>query len=103
MEQFLRILEDVLTHSSLVFNTLLISLLAGLLPLLEKYVKRWFGKGVEETYSQKLKRLTTRLTNASLEMDNLLAELGSVARDRAASVERLDADLKKLAAHESEL
>jgi ABC-type transporter Mla subunit MlaD len=54
-------------------------------------------------YSEQLERLTDQLTRSSGEVDQLLAELGQVARERQADVAKLEGDLKSLADHEQQL
>lgn len=90
-----------------------INIIAGLLSLIgvvafsevsKNFVKQVFNRGEpEETYSQKLTRLTKSLVNSSSEVDNVLSELSQVARDRENAVHRLERELHQLENREKEL
>lgn len=82
--------------------SVVLSLLGGLLPFLERLVRRQF-RANEESYAEKLSRLTSGLVKASSEVDGLLKELAVVAKQRAEAAEQLDGELKRLEAHEQEL
>jgi len=54
-------------------------------------------------YGQRLAELTTNLTKSSREVDSVLEELATVARNREKAVQTLEADLAKLEGQEKEL
>src|SRR5436305_7833791 len=84
--------------------TLVLGLLAGLLPLVEKVLRQHFErKPPSESYSKKLESLTGSLVKASSEVDQLLADLAVVAKDRAVAAEKLQAELQQLEDHERQL
>jgi cell division protein FtsB len=59
-------------------------------------------KKKNETYGEKLTRLTGNLTQASTEVDLILKELSRVSIERAYAVQSLEEELKKLAEREQE-
>lgn len=85
----------------------LLSLVAGGIAsteLIRKLLHRLLGKPEpEKTYSQRLSELTHSLTNASSEVDSLLAELAQVAKDKEASVRSLEQGLTALEQKEQDL
>lgn len=83
--------------------SLVLGLLSGLLPLLERFLRKQLGREKEESYSDKLSRLTNSLQKASGEVDDLLKELASVATTRASAVADLEAQLRQLSNREQEL
>jgi septal ring factor EnvC (AmiA/AmiB activator) len=83
--------------------SLVLGLLSGLLPLLEKFLRKQLGREKEESYSDKLNRLTGSLQKASGEVDTLLKELASVAKTRATAVADLETQLRQLSDREQEL
>src|SRR6266508_1972859 len=66
-------------------------------PRLEKLFKK-----KNETYAEKLTRLTGSLTQASTEVDLILKELSRVSIERAYAVQRLEQELLKLAEREEQ-
>jgi hypothetical protein len=55
-----------------------------------------------ESYSDRLRGLTTGLTKASEEVDRVLEELAQVARDRETAVKKLESDLTSMEQEEEE-
>lgn len=92
---------------------ILVNVIAGVLSLVgaglfsevsKQFVTRIFKKGeTEETYSQKLARLTESLIKSSSEVDSVLVELAQVASDREKAVRKLEMDLRELEIREKEL
>jgi septal ring factor EnvC (AmiA/AmiB activator) len=104
MEDILGKIISTVRATDLFYISLVISLLSGLLPLIQNFLaKKVSGEAKLESYSEKLERLTRALLQSSEDMDKLLAELATVARDRATAVERLESDLQKLEDHEQQL
>lgn len=56
----------------------------------------WLKKKPEESYSERLTQLTSSLTKASAEVDNVLDELTKVARKREKAVNELEDGLSQL-------
>jgi hypothetical protein len=83
--------------------SLVLALIGGLLPLLEKFLRRKLGREKEEGYSEKLRRLTDSLQKASIEVDDLLKELANVAKTRTAAVSDLETQLLHLTEREQVL
>ena len=94
--------------------TLGVSLVAGLLLLFIEYyyiipgsyIKRALGReepAKAESYSERLASLMKSLTKASSEVDNILAELGQVAEDRAKTVQKIETELAELEEQEKQL
>ncbi len=92
----------------------LVSLLAALLTLfgaglatmdtVVKLVRILLGKKAPpKSYSERLAELTTSLTKASAEVDALLSELASVAREREKAVASLEVDLTQMERKEMEI
>jgi chaperonin cofactor prefoldin len=72
--------------------------------LLPKGIRRLLKRDEpEETYTQKLSRLTESLTRAFKEVDSVLTELAQVARDREKAVGKLELDLRDLESRERQL
>lgn len=63
----------------------------------------YLKKSKEETYSQKLSRVSKILLQSSLEVDKLLSELVQVATDREKAVRTLEVELKELENRERKL
>jgi hypothetical protein len=90
----------------------LASLLAGGLftaKIVQDLLKRLFPKlfpakqTPPESFSDRLSRLTTGLTKASMEVDRVLDELAQVARDRETAVKVLESNLTAMEQQEKEL
>ncbi len=83
------------------------SLLAGGLAsteVIRKLLRHAFGKPEpSKTHSERLSELTASLTSASAEVDSILRELSSVAKDKEASVRQLETGLSALHEREEEL
>jgi len=86
----------------------LFSLLAGasigseiIQKLIRKFLKR--PEPPVKSYTERLADLTDNLTTASEQVDAILAELSGVARDRESAVQKLETDLRTLAAREKHL
>jgi hypothetical protein len=90
-----------------VFDSMLVSLvlglLSGLIPLIERWLRKRLGREKEESYSDKIARLTTSLQKSSEEVDVVLRELASVAKIRASAVSDLESQLQQMTAREQEL
>jgi hypothetical protein len=94
-------------------NNLILSLVAAVISILiaaftegiaAKFFRRVMGKEPpEETYSQKLTRLTQNLTRSSREVDGLLSELSNTAIEREKSVARLEKELEILESKEKQV
>lgn len=93
---------------------LLITVIAGLLGLFTAVVAssglvrsvlyRVLGKPEpKKTYAVRLSELTQSLTNASAEVDSILAELSRVAKEKQSSVKQLEQGLSNLEKQEDEL
>jgi cell division protein FtsB len=99
---------------------ILLSVLAGLASLiaatLQTYlvpqIRRWIRRRIlrlpeeaesAETYGERLHRLTGALRHASREVDNVLAEVSKVTRERESAVTTLESQLATLTAREQEL
>jgi septal ring factor EnvC (AmiA/AmiB activator) len=80
-------------------------LVALTIRLLTSRLRRALGreKPPEKSYSQRLTELTSSLTRASREVDEVLAELAQVAREREGTVRQLESDLGSLESKEQEL
>ena len=77
---------------------------ATFIKVLEPLFRRVFGRPQpQKSYSERLSSLTSSLTRASREVDEVLRELAHVARDREAAVEKLEGDLAGLEGREKEL
>ena len=61
------------------------------------------GEEPQKLYSERLAELTDSLTEASREVDTVLAELAKVARNRETAVQKLENDLVSLDSREKEL
>jgi hypothetical protein len=83
--------------------SLVLALLGGLVPLFERQIRRRLGLEKEESYSEKVLRLTSSLEKASREVDSVLKELASVAKTRANAVSDLESPLSQLSQHEQAL
>jgi hypothetical protein len=74
---------------------------------LTKHLLKFLLKGKlkpeELTYSEKLERLSSALSQTSREFDDLLRELAAVAKSRERAVQSLEANMKGLEAREREL
>jgi septal ring factor EnvC (AmiA/AmiB activator) len=85
----------------------LISLLAGSVATSEvfkKLIMKLLGrKAPLKTYTERLSELTTNLTKASSEVDQVLAELAKVSMDREKAVKDLETGLGQLEKREKEL
>ena len=87
----------------------LTSLLAGGIAsnkLTRKLVHHFLGEPEpepEKTYSERISELTHSLTNASSEVDSVLAELAQVAKDKEASVRSLEQGLTAMGQEEQYL
>ena len=92
----------------------LVSIAAGLISLLaggvassevfKKLILRLLGKKAPpKTYTERLSELTTSLTKASAEVDQVLAELAQVSKDRERAVHDLETGLGQLEKREKEL
>src|SRR5688572_969046 len=57
----------------------------------------------KETYSEKLKTLTSNLEKSSKEVDLLLIELSQVAKEREENVKKIETDLANLQSREKEM
>lgn len=57
----------------------------------------------QESYSERLARLTESLTKASTEVDGVLKELAQIARDREQAVQKLEGELGELESKEKQL
>jgi prefoldin subunit 5 len=89
-----------------VFFSLIVGVLGVLFRNLYPWIMRRLGKEVPtktEAYSQKLARLTASLTEASKEVDGLLAELVQVARQRESAARELEKRLTELEGREAQL
>jgi peptidoglycan hydrolase CwlO-like protein len=93
---------------------ILLSILSGFLALTtalaSDYLRPLLGKIIvgkqrkkTETYSEKLIKLTSSLTKASAEVDDLLVELSKVASERESAVNKLEADLARLEGDEKQI
>ena len=83
------------------------SLLAGGLAstnVIRKLRRRVLGQPEpSKTHSERLSELTASLTRASVEVDSILRELSTVAKEKEASVKQLEAGLFGLQEEEQEL
>jgi hypothetical protein len=82
---------------------LVLGLAGGAIPLVEDAIRKRFGREREESYTEKLTRLTNSLQKSSQDVDNLLKELASVAQARSTAVANLESEMHRLTAHEQEL
>lgn len=97
-------METLLELVKVLPATVGISLLAGLLPFIERLIRKRLGKAAPpESYSDKLARLTSALSNSSKEVDELVTELASVAEQRADAVAILEQQLEGLETAEQAL
>jgi hypothetical protein len=72
--------------------------------IIQKLVRAALGrKEPEKPYSERLTELTESLTKASREVDSVLVELSQVAKNRAQTVQQLEADLATMENREKEL
>lgn len=86
----------------------LASLLTGLVAssgIFRKLLHQLTGKqeDSEKAYGVRLAELTASLTNASSEVDTILAELAQAAGNRESAVRKLEEDLQALETREKEL
>jgi septal ring factor EnvC (AmiA/AmiB activator) len=92
-----------------VFSEIVASMIAGVvlsfLIRLLPFTRHWLVEKPPEpeSYSQRLAKLTQELTQASSEVDSLLAELAQVARDRENTVQELGNHLAELEQKEAQL
>lgn len=85
----------------------IISLIAGGLTasdLAQKLVHNLLKhKPLQKPYSERLTELTESLSNASREVDEILAELAQVAKERARDVQQLETELASMHGREKDL
>jgi len=105
-------LKDLISRESIL--QLLLSILAGaafaallgtfpsFLHMVLKFL-RLEASTESETYSQRLKELTSKLTQSSSEVDSLLAELTQVATEREINVTKIEKRLAELEQQEVQI
>lgn len=72
--------------------------------LVRKVLYRILGKPEpKKTYAVRLSELTHSLTNASAEVDSILAEMSRVTKEKQSSVDKLEEGLSDLEKRENEL
>lgn len=87
----------------------LISMMAGAIAsqaTVEKFLRRLFKvtqRTPTATYTERLAHLTGTLKKSSADVDAIVEELATVARDREAAVLKLESDLAALTTREQEL
>jgi hypothetical protein len=73
---------------------------------IEKALRRFFRiprRTPTETYAERLAKLTDTLKRSSEDVDGVIEELSTVARERENAVRKLEADLASLSEREQEL
>lgn len=72
--------------------------------IIRKLLRRSLGQPEpSKTHSERLSELTSSLTSASAEVDSILRELSTVAKEKEVSVKQLEAGLSALQEEEKEL
>ena len=79
--------------------------LASTTQLAQRFLRWLLGtcRPSRQSYSERLSKLTSGLTRASTEVDEILQELADVARSRETAVGKLESELSALETREKEL
>ena len=67
------------------------------------YLQKWLSPKKEKTYGERLQELISRLSEATRSVDAILGEVAEVAKNREASVNKLESELHELEAKERQM